>query len=102
MPEDGADLEGPASIGMQSTTSEPEPFADPPPPYIYSASDGSPLPMCILMIPVHETLLGGQEATALLKALREEQILQLQAGNGFAGFNAAELERWERWEEVVD
>ena len=47
------------------------------------------------MAPVHEMLIGGQEATALLKALREEQALQLKAGNGFAGFNAEELERWE-------
>ena len=32
---------------------------------------------------------------ALLKELREEQILQLKAGHGFAGFNVEELERWE-------
>jgi hypothetical protein len=91
--DDEADPEDPTSAPVQPAKAEPTSIlASQPPPY--SPVDHFPLPRYILMAPVRETLVPGQEATALLKALRKEQVLQLKAGHGFAGFNAEELESW--------
>jgi hypothetical protein len=87
---------------VQSTTAETEPESTLAARVSPSSSPiGGPprSPWTILVAPVRETFVPGQEATALLRALREEQILRLKAGHGFAGFNAEELESWA---EVVD
>jgi len=86
--DDGADYEDPTRIYVRPTTTEPEPRLTPaglPSSNMCGHIDGSHPPRCILMASVR----------ALLKELREEQILQLKAGHGFAGFNVEELERWE-------
>jgi len=91
-----AELADTGSIDMRSPTSEPEStLEDLPPAYTWSPADDSPPPMYTHVAPVYEAPLSEQEVTALLRALRAEQTLQLKASNGFAGFTAAELEMWE-------
>jgi len=85
------DLAGDRPKLPSTLTPPPTPLGRPP---SYRLIDDSPPPRYILMAPIYETLIPGQEATALLRVLREEQVAELKAGHGFAGFDAEELERW--------